>query len=314
MPSKKMPARLAGTEAPRTPTVLSNTKADKPTVNERKARRKARERRISVFKLQAHPLQPASRHAPENVVDLANSIRELGRMLEPPLVRRTIGGRYVILAGHRRCYAWRHLAAEGVVDQEIVVYVLEGISDQEEAKFVAAEYFHRKPYSVLHTARIVGAAHRAMCSRNGEEVPLRELEAALPLGRTSLGHYLTIDGALDDPTLGPLVHSVDKPSKLLLYKALSHDDFRARERALKAMQRKPQKTVAAARKAGSRGRPSQAVTRQKRGQGFLLTVKVGVRMTSEEVQWAREALMRALAEIEALHGPAEDAGSPGTSA
>ncbi len=105
-------------------------------------------------------------------------------MLEPPLVRRTIDGGYVILAGHRRCYAWRHLAAEGVVDPEIVVYVLEGISEEDAAKFVAAEYFHRKPYSVLHTARIVGAAHRAMCAGSGEEVPLRELEACF----RSAGH------------------------------------------------------------------------------------------------------------------------------
>ena len=306
MPSKKMPPSVAGNEAPRTPTVLGTANGGAPTKNERKARRKARTRRISAFKLVPNPLQPAGRHAVENVLDLAGSIRELGRMLEPPLVRLTIDGRYVILAGHRRCFAWRHLVAEGAVDPEILVYVLEDISDQEERKFLAAEYFHRKGYSVIHTAKIVGEAHRVLCAGRGEEVPLRELEAVLPLGRTSLGHYLTIHTALEDPRLAPLVHSADKASKSLLYKALSHAEFPARVRALEAMQPEAKEAARAARKASSRGRPSSAVKRRKRGKGFELTVKVGVKTPPEEVERVREALTRALADVDALHGSRDE--------
>jgi len=302
MPRKKMPASVAGPEAPRTRTVAGKTAATAPTENERTARKNARTRRISVFRLQPHRLQPSDRHGLANVLDLAGSMRELGRMLEPPLVRRTIDGRYVILAGHRRCYAWRHLSAEGLVRPEIVVYVLEAISDHDELKFLAAEYFHRKDYSVIHTATIVGEAHRALCAGRGEEVPLRELEAVLPLGRTSLGHYLTIHSALENDRLAPLVHSVDRPSKSLLYKALSQASFPEKLRALQAMQPKGKELESAGRKPASRGRPSGAVKRRKRGRGFELTVTVGVKTPPAEVERVRDALTRALADLEALHG------------
>ena len=307
MPSKKMPPSVAGPEARRTDPGPGKTVATSPTENEQTARKDARTRRISVFRMKPHRLQPPNRHSLANVLDLAGSIRELGSMLEPPLVRRTIDGRYVILAGHRRCYAWRHLVAEGLVDPEIAVYVLDGISDHDELKFLAAEYFHRKDYSVVHTAMIVGEAHRALCAGRGEEVPLRELEAVLPLGRTSLGHYLTIHNALEDTRLAPLVHSVDKPSKSLLYKALSQKEFPARVRALEAMRPKAKELHKAGRNPASDGRPSGAVKHRKRGRGFELTVKVGVKTPPAEVVRVRHALTRALADLDALHGGASEA-------
>jgi len=307
MSNKKMPASLVGGDAPRTPTVLRKADSRDSTDNERKARGKARLRTISVFKLMPHWLQPESRHSMGNVLDLAGSIRELGRMLEPPLVRRTIDGRYVILAGHRRCYAWRLLVAEGHVPPGIEVYVLEDISDQDEAKFIAAEYLHRQEYTVIHKARIVGHAHGALSARKGGEVTLRELEAVFGPGRTSLGHYLTIYEALQDDRLAPLVHSVDKPSKALLYKALNQEDFPAKLRALEALQPEPKKLAPARCKASSRGRPPGAVKRRKVGKGFELTVRIRVRMTPEEVRHARSALTQAFADIDALHGPEADA-------
>lgn len=302
MPSKKMPASVAGPEAPRVGTASGKTAATRPTENEQMARKNARTLRISVFRLKPHRLQPPDRHGLANVLDLAGSIRELGSMLEPPLVRRTIDGEYVILAGHRRCYAWRHLVADGIVDPEIAVYVLDGISDHDELKFLAAEYFHRKEYSVVHTAMIVGEAHRALCAGKGQNVPLRELEAVLPLGRTSLGHYLMIHNALEDNRLASLVHSVDTTSQSLLYKALNQKEFSARVRSLEAMQPKAKEPRDAGRKPPSGGRPSGAVKHRKRGRGFELTVKVGVKTPPAEVERVRVALTRAMADLEALHG------------
>ena len=292
---KQMPGNMAGTAA-------QPTQANELSNNEKAARRAARSRVLSAFRLVPHCLQPAERHATSNVLELKESIRQLG-LLEPPLVWLRSESEHVILAGHRRCHAWRLLVAEGHVKPEMRVYVLEGIEEDEALKLIAAEYFHRREYSVIHTAQLVGEAHRAVKAARQGDVPLRELEAVLPLGRTSLGHYLTIHQALQDPRLAPLVHSADKASKVLLYKALTLASFSAKRDALDVLQ--PKSTTHVCANAGNnavvRGRPSKNVVRNQRGKGFDLVVKVRVRMAAEDVHLAREALERALRELGTLH-------------
>lgn len=301
MSRKEMPTNLAGTGGPRVETVFRSTIDSGPTAKEKVARRTATIRTISAFKLEPHPIQPPTRHSTINVLELAESIRELG-LLEPPLIRRTIDQRYVILAGHRRCHAWRLLVAEGLVEPGLRVHVVEDISDGEALKFVAAEYFHHQEYSVLHTARLVGETHKALRAASGGQIPLRQLQAVLPLRRTSIGQYLTIYEALQDPQLAPLVHSVDNPSKLSLYKALRQPELQTRIRALQAMQPRSEGSGRAAENATRRGRPSKRAKRQKRGKGFDLQVEVRAKMPLGDIQRVRDALKRALDDLNGLHG------------
>ena len=95
---------------------------------------------------------------------------------------------------------------------------------------------------------------------------------------------------------------MDTASKSLLYKALSQKEFSARVRALEAMQPKAKEQREGRRKPPSGGRPSSAVKHRKRGKGFELTVKVGVKTPAAEVERVRVALTRALADLDAMHG------------
>ena len=65
------------------------------------------------------------------------------------------------------------------------------------------------------------------------------------------------------------------------------------------------KATAGLRQPAMRGRPRYAVKHRKRRKGFQLTVKVGISTPPAGVQRARDALRRALSNIEALHGPGD---------
>ena len=294
---KQMPTNMAGNAA-RVATPFAARREEITSPAEQAARRMARVRKVSVFRLEPHPLQPAVRHSTENVAELKSSISKLG-LLEPPLVWRKPDGSYVILAGHRRWHACKLLVAEEGYEERIHVYALEHISEAEALQIVAAEYCHRKEYSVLHMARIVGAAHETLRTDRNAAVPLRDLAAVLPLGRSSLGHYLAISEAMQDPRLAPLVHSVDRPSKTLLYKALSHADIRAKIAALETMQRKD-RIAGTGNAPAQRVRRSTSVRRRKRGKGFDLTVEVRPTMSPEDANRVRRALQEALRVVSEL--------------
>ena len=300
MPSKKqMPANLSGSGGTHAPTAFAAEVADRVSDVERDARSDAQIRTVSVFRLAAHPLQPAERHSTENVAELKLSISRLG-LFDPPLVWRKVDGSYVILAGHRRCHAVKLLVAEEGRDARIRVHVLDAISEADALRIIAAEYCHRREYSVLHTARIVGAAHETLKSQTGDDVPLRELAAVLPLERTVLGQYLTIYQAMLDPRLSDLVRGADKASKSVLYKALKHADVRTRASALQARQSSaPQPSSAPIAPARSR-RQISAVKRRRRGRGFDLAVQVRPTMSPHEATEVKQALLRALADVDVL--------------
>lgn len=300
MPSRKqMPANLAGSVGTHAPTAFAAEVADRVSDVERDARSEAQIRTISVFRLAAHPLQPAERHSTENVAELKLSISRLG-LLDPPLVWRRVDGSYVILAGHRRCHAVKLLVAEEGRDPRIRVHVLDGISEADALRIIAAEYCHRREYSTLHTARIVGAAHETLKSQTGDDVPLRELAAVLPLERTVLGQYLTIYQAMLDPRLSDLVRGADKAPKSVLYKALKHADVQARASALQALQPNPSQPSAAPVAPARSRRQTSAVKRRKRGRGFDLAVQVRPTMSSREATEVKQALRQAVADVDVL--------------
>lgn len=301
MARKSVPGNMARTDAKRSPTSFAAETANLGTKGvspaEDAARRTAKAGWVSAFVLNAHQLQPAERHSTVNVGELKASVRKLG-LLEPPLVRRRTDGEWQILAGHRRAHAWRLLAAEGIVDQKMRVWILQDVDDQEALRIVSAEYFHRREFGTLHTARLVGETYRAMTGSKST-VTLREMEAVLPLGRTALGHYLTIYNGLQDPRLAPLVHAVDKPRKASLYRALSQDTFASKVAALEALQKRgtrkrgPRAATATQNSAGS---PSP-VTRRDVDGGFDLEVRVRDGMSDEAVVEVCTELRRVLRDL-----------------
>ena len=299
MPSKRLPPSLAGSIAAHVPTALAAGVAERVSDVEHASRREAQLRSVSVFRLAAHPLQPAERHASENVAELKLSISRLG-LLEPPLVWRRVDGSYVILAGHRRWHAVKLLVVEESRSPRIRVHLLEGISEAEALRIVAAEYCHRREYSTLHTARIVGAAHETLQSQTGGDVPLRELAAVLPLERTVLGQYLTIYQAMLDPRLADLVRGADKASKAVLYKALKHTDAATRVSALNALQPSAAHQAVTSVAAARPRRRESAVKRRRRGRGFDLAVQVRPMMSEKDVMNVRQALHQALADVDTI--------------
>jgi ParB/RepB/Spo0J family partition protein len=276
--------------AERTPTRATISVVASPA--EQSARARARLLLVSAFKLRPHTLQPAERHSDLNVADLMESIAALG-LQDPPVVRRLPNGSHEILAGHRRIRAWQLLALDGRVLEKMRAFVLDGISDREAVYIIAAEYAHRREFSVLHTARIVGAAWNERRAELGKEPTVRDLADILPWGKSSIDDYLLIHDALQDPASSELVHRMDN-AKGLLVKILRQDDG-VRLAALHAYaesgpagaRRVLSSTVAAA--------VVPTVERKDCDDGYDLLVRVRRDMSAEQIEAARVA-MAALAQ------------------
>jgi ParB/RepB/Spo0J family partition protein len=267
-----------------------------PSAREVSTRSTARLREISVFKLQSHPLQPLERTSDESIPDLVESIRTLG-LQEPPLVRRMSDGSHVILAGHRRVRAWQLLALDRAVGEKIPAYVCTHLSDRDAVFVIAAEYFHRKEFSALHTARVIGEAWRERVAELGREPSSREMTSVVPWKKSAIATYRKIDEALQDPRLAPLVHRVDNPNISLMYNILTAVDFGTTRRALEVYAEHgapaARKVVAAARAAATPDRPGrrqEPVKRQNRPAGYQLVIRVHPDMTAEDARAVLDAL------------------------
>lgn len=285
-----------------------------PSEQETMARQSASLRKVPVIKLRPHRLQPAERHADENVRDLMESIRAIG-LQEPPLVRRMPDGTYVILAGHRRVRAWELLALAGQGEQRIPAFVREDLSDLDALMIVAAEYFHRQKYTTEHAARIVVELWEAWRTVLGREPSRRELARALPWERTWVSALIKIHEGTKQPEVAARVQRLDSPDNLLLASILGIEDFASKLHALDVYIEKgkeaAQKLVTKDGRAGGkgkRGRPAQVVTRSERKDGRIhLGIRYRPSMSAEE---AREAL-DAIAEIEPkLRARAEGGAGP----
>jgi ParB/RepB/Spo0J family partition protein len=186
------------------------------TSTEKRGRGAARLKTVSVFRLRWHELQPRDRHSDANVNELMESIQELG-LLEPPLVWRTKRGKLVILCGHRRVRAWQLLVQSGFFDNDrIRVFLLHDLSEGQAAVIMAAEYGHRREYSAVHTATLIGEARKHLLTEASDKITVRTLAAVLPWKKSSIDDYLAIYGALQDPELRDFVHSMDKAGKNLI--------------------------------------------------------------------------------------------------
>lgn len=282
---------------------IPTTAASQPSDTEKDGRSKAKLRSVSVFKLKPHPLQPSDRHSEENVADLLVSIVELG-LQEPPLVWRRQDGTYVILIGHRRIRACQLGALEGDLDRKIRVFVRDDLTEGDALKLMAAEYFHRREFSTLHIAELIGETSRHLSVDEDGEISARALAAVLPWGKSSVNNYLTIYRALRDPRLKPLVQRVDGAPISLLCNMLTQEEFSTRVGALEAYAENgaaaAKKAMSSARSTSTGGRPLKTVTRGKRGDGYDVTVRIRPTMTEPEVQEAYDALNQALEDLKTI--------------
>lgn len=281
-----MPDDMARSNAERLPTRAATQ--ERMCGVEVAVRSEARLRKVRVFQLRPHPLQPSERHAAHNVHDLMESIQEIG-LQEPPLIRRLPNGTYEILAGHRRSAAWQMLTLSGLIDEKIPAFVHVNLSDREALYIVAAEYAHNEDYSPLHIARIVGATVQERRAEIGREPGARDLAAILPWEKSSIAAYRKVYDALQDARLAPLVQRLDSPDISLLYKALCVSEF---SRTVEVLEAYVDSGANAARKilnASKGGRPKQWVSRKAQGNGYDLTVRFRPSMPVED---ARAALAR----------------------
>jgi hypothetical protein len=230
---KTGPPNMAGDDAGRMDTPFAGTVSR----TEQKGRKRAPLVRVSVFRLRWHPLQPSDRHSDVNVQDLMGSIEELG-LLEPPLVWRKKDGTLVVLAGHRRVRGWQLLFQAGRIDTDrIYVFILNDLSDGQDAVIMAAELGHRRGCSAVHTATLIGEARKQLLAEGNGKVTVRGLAAVLPWGKSSIDDYLDIYRALQDPDLGDLVHQMDKMGKRFIHGIVTAEDHALRVEACKAFQR-----------------------------------------------------------------------------
>ena len=95
-------------------------------------------------------------------------------------------GTYVILFGHRRVRACELLAKRGLGKDRIRVFVRDDLTEGEAALLIAAEYGHRKEFSAVHTASVIGAAYRTLTAEGKKGPSVRRIAAVLPWEKTSI--------------------------------------------------------------------------------------------------------------------------------
>lgn len=161
---------------------------------------------VPVRQVIPNPHQPRTHIDPEELVDLANSIREHG-VLQPLLVTRSnIPDQYILIAGERRLLASRQAGLEQVP------VILREVSEQQRVELALIENLQRADLSPLETAEAYrqlaeeyGLSHETIAERVGKsrtsvtntlrllKLPL-EIRQALAEGVISEGHARALLG------------------------------------------------------------------------------------------------------------------------
>lgn len=299
MPSRPMPEGMG--DVPEQVPSRASRRTMSPL--EEDGRLQAKLQQVDAFKLCPHDLQPVQRHSAEQVSDLMESIAAHG-LLQPPLVARLGRGSYVIIAGHRRVRACQLLALDGrLADAKVPAYVRVDLSEEQIVYMICGEALHRRDFSAVHEAEVVGRSWHQRSQELGRDATLDDMVDIVPRGRTSIGDALTIYQALGDPRLESLVRMADEAGKTLLVKALRSEDFSTSKIALEAFRAGGRPAMRKALAPKRTGRPGKTVVRTKRGDddfAYDLTVRIRRGMEYEELTAAAEALTIVMADVEAL--------------
>jgi ParB family chromosome partitioning protein len=161
---------------------------------------------VPVNRVIPNPHQPRTRIDPEELADLASSIREHG-VLQPLLVTRgNTPGQYILIAGERRLLASRQAGLEQVP------VILREVTEQQRVELALIENLQRADLSPLETAEAYrqladeyGLSHETIAERVGKsrasvtntlrllKLPV-EIRQALAEGSISEGHARALLG------------------------------------------------------------------------------------------------------------------------
>ena len=155
---------------------------------------------ISIDNISTNPRQPRTKLNPDDLADLAASIKEHG-ILQPLIVSNDVQtGRYILVAGERR------LRAALLAGLQSVPAIIRQVTDQEQLELALIENVQREDLSALDTAEaykqlneIFGLSHEAIAqqvgkSRTSVTNTLRLLKLPFPVrsaladGKISEGH------------------------------------------------------------------------------------------------------------------------------
>ena len=232
----------------------------------------AAEQFIPIEKISPNPEQPRKRFDPEDLEDLANSIREKG-VIQPLIVRRRENGTFEIVAGERR---WR--ASQMAQLHELPVIIRE-FTDVEVLEVAIIENIQRADLNSIEEA----AGYRQLMDRFGHTQ--EKMAEALGKSRSHIANLLRLlnlpDDVLEMVRVGDLsaghartlVPATD-PSKLAKQIIAGGLSVRATEALMKREQSGDAPKTA--KKASSRDADKDADTRALEGD---LSANLGIKVT-----------------------------------
>ncbi|HDZ83564.1 MAG TPA: ParB/RepB/Spo0J family partition protein [Roseobacter sp.] len=232
----------------------------------------AAEQFIPIEKISPNPEQPRKRFDPEDLQDLANSIREKG-VIQPLIVRRREDGTFEIVAGERR---WR--ASQMAQLHELPVIIRE-FTDVEVLEVAIIENIQRADLNSIEEA----AGYRQLMDRFGHTQ--EKMAEALGKSRSHIANLLRLlnlpDDVLEMVRVGDLsaghartlVPATD-PSKLAKQIVAGGLSVRATEALMKREQSGDAPTTA--KKSSPRDADKDADTRALEGD---LSANLGIKVT-----------------------------------
>ena len=174
---------------------------------------------LPVGAIVANPRQPRQVFDEDALAELAASIEAVG-LLQPVVVRRTVGGQYELIMGERR---WRACQLAGI---EIIPAIVRDTSDDDLLRDALIENLHREQLNPLEEAAAYqqllddfSATHDELARRVGRSRPhisntirLLNLPAAVQkrvaAGVLSAGHARALLGVEDPLTQEQLAHRI----------------------------------------------------------------------------------------------------------
>lgn len=150
--------------------------------------------RVELGQLDANPFQPRKSMDSTALEELKAALRLEG-LIQPIAVRPTAGGRFIIVAGHRRVEAFRQLLAETTTEPEkqrwatIAAVVKLAIDDAHLAAMAFMENVARAQLTPIEQARSIKQILDSGLAKTNEEVaallaqPLRTVQRLLRIAR-----------------------------------------------------------------------------------------------------------------------------------
>lgn len=155
---------------------------------------------LAIDSLSPNPFQPRSTFSEDSLIDLCQSIREMG-VIQPLIVRKNTDGIYEIVAGERR---WRAARMAGF---STIPVVLKQLSDGESLEIALIENVQRENLNPLDTAEAYeilmkkfSYTHEALAKRIGKDRTsitnhLRLLKLPDPIKQDLRKDYITMGHA-----------------------------------------------------------------------------------------------------------------------